>query len=241
MKKASFLLCTLLLVFSLCSCQAEKAAEEITPANFLAALDAAIGESPEEAERLYLGKTVQVNFLVGQIKQDGEVVMHADNRNGVRMKHARLTVKLGEEDLAAVRTDDMITIEGTVSEFSDYAPSKWSDTWNRTKVELSPAKIVGKTFQVTGKIKDILDRPYAYLYQQKRYSLVLEGGEVLSHGEVFVYLEEEGGYKVGQTVTATGTLRGGWREGGPANQSYYDPEGVSFYMDDPESIEIIDG
>ena len=199
-------------------------------------MDAAIGESPEEAERLYLGKTVQVNFLVGQIKQDGEIVMHADNRNGVRMKHARLTVKLGEEDLAAVRTDDMITVEGTVSEFSDYAPSKWSDTWNRTKVELSPAKIVGKTFQVTGKIKKVNDLPYSYIHGHKRYSLIIAGDGVLSDSEIVVYLDEESDYEAGQTVTATGTLCGGWREGAPFCGP--DPNTVSFYMDYPESIEI---
>ena len=236
MKKTLCLLCGLILAICLCSCGG-KAAEETTPANFLETLDAAIGESPEEAERLYLGKTVQVNFLVGQIKQDGEIVMHADNRNGVPMEHTRLTVKLNEEDLASVKTDDMVIVEGTISSFSEYAPSKWSDSGTRTQVELSPAKIVGKTFQVTGKIKEVLDSPYAYLFNQKRYSLVLVGSEVLSHGEVVVYLEEEGDYEVGQTVTATGTLRGGWREGAPADQSYYDPKGVSFYMDDPESIE----
>lgn len=237
MKKLCFLLCSLTLVLSFCSCGGKKA-EEFEPADFLETLDAAIGESPEEAERLYLGKTVQVNFLVGQIKQDGEIVLYTDNRNGVPMEHARLTAKLSEEDLAAVKTDDMITIEGTISSFSEYVPSKWSDSGNRTQVELSPAKIIGRTFQVTGKIKEVLDSPYEH--HPKRYSLVLEGSEILSHGEVVVYLEEEGGYKVGQTVTATGMLCGGWREGAPADQSHYDPKRVGFYMDNPESIAIVD-
>ena len=238
MKRFLFLLCALLLVLSLCSCQGEQAAEEITPANFLETLDAAVGESPEEAEKLYLGKTVQVNFLVGQIKQDGEIVLYTDNRNGVSMEYARLTVKLNEEDLATIKTNDMIPVEGTISSFSEYVPSKWSDFGTRTQVELSPAKITGKTFQVTGKIKKVNDLPYAYIHGQKRHSFIIAGDGVLSGSEIVVYLEQEGDYKAGQTVTVTGTLCGGWREGAPFCDP--DPNTVSLYMDDPESVEIID-
>ena len=238
MKKLSSLLSALFLIFSLCSCGG-KAAEEVTPANFLAALDAAIGKSPEEAEKLYLGKTVRANFLIVWINEDGELVMSSESYYAVPAEHTRLTARLSEEELATVKRGDVITLEGIVSGFSEYAPSKWSDQGKCTQVELSPAKLVGRTFQVSGEILQVdhLDPDFvSYVYGFKPNFLIVNSDEAFPKGQVTVYLEPGADYEVGQTVTATGTLWGGFRPG--AAYYGYDPDMVSLYMDNPESIEL---
>ena len=236
MKKFLFLLCSLILLLSLCSCRAEETAEEVTPSNFLATLDAAIGESPEEAEQLYLGKTVQVNFLIDWITPDGEIVMSGNAHNSVSAEYTRLTARLSEEELATVKQGDVITLEGTISSFSEYVPSKWTDSGNRTQVELSPAKIIERTYQVSGEVLIVyhLDADHGYGYKPDFF--ILASDEVFPKGYITVYLEPGTDYEVGQTVTATGTLWGGAREGaiyvlGSA------PDSVELYMDDPESME----
>ena len=241
MKKYLFLLCSLILLFSLCSCRAETAEEEVTPANFLAVLDAAIGENPEEAEKLYLGKTVQVNFLIDWIMPDGELVMAMDSLNSVSAEYTRLTARLSEEDLATVKQGDVITLEGTVSAFSEYVPSKWSDFGNLTQVKLSPVKIVEKSFQVSGKVLIVhhidLDL-IGYEYEYKPDYLILNSDEIFPKGQITVYLEPGVDYEAGQTVTATGTLWGGARIGATFYGS--DPDTVTLFMDDPESVEVTD-
>ena len=242
MKKRCFFLCVFLLAVFLCSCRAEKMAEEeVTPANFLATLDAAIGENPEEAEKLYLGKTVQVNFLIDWIMPDGELVMSGDAHNSVSAEYTRLTARLSEEDLATVEKGDVITLEGTVSEFSEYVPSKWTDSGNRTQVELSPAKIIERTYQVSGKVLIVhhidLDL-IGYEYEYKPDYLILNSDEIFPKGQITVYLEPGVDYEAGQTVTATGTLWGGARIGATFYGS--DPDMVTLFMDDPESVEVTD-
>ena len=233
-------LCILILALSLCSCGGTKA-EAVTPANFLATLDAAIGESPEEAERLYLGKTVQVNFLIDWIMPDGVIVMSGDAHNSVSAEYTRLTARLSEEELAMVEKGDVITLEGTISGFSEYVPSKWSSFANRTQVEISPAKIIGRTYQVSGKILDVrhLDPDFVkYVYGDKPDFFILESDEVFPKGQITVYLEPEIDYEAGQTVTATGTLLGGARKGAGFYGS--NPDRVTLFMDEPESI-VIEG
>ena len=239
MKKYLFLLCSLILLFSLCSCRAEETAEEVTPANFLAALDAAIGDSSEEAEKLYLGKIVQVNFLIDWIMPDGELVMAMDSLNSVSAEYTRLTARLSEEDLATVEKGDVILLEGTISEFSEYVPSKWSDFGNLTQVEISPAKIVEKSFQVSGKVLIVEHLDPDYVYGHKPDYFILESDEIIPKGQITVYLEPGVDYEAGQTVTATGTLWGGTRIGA----GFYgtDPDRVTLFMDDPENIELTDG
>lgn len=241
MKKILVSLCSLILALSLCSCQRETVAEEVAPANFLAALDAAIGESPEEAEKLYLGKIAQVNFLIDGIKPDGEIFMSGDAPKSVSTEYTRLTAKLSEEDLATVEKGDVITLEGTISRFSEYVPSKWSSFANRTQVEISPAKIIERTYQVSGEVLVVyhLDRDFIeYVYGYKPDSFIFNSDEVLPKGHITVYLEPGVDYEVGQTVTATGTLLGGAREGA-SRVLGADPDRVDLFMDNPESIEIM--
>ena len=238
MKKLCVFL-ALLLAVSLCSCKAEKPAEEVTPANFLETLDAAIGENPEEAEKHYLGQTVQVNFLIDGIMPDGAIVMSGDAHNSVSAEYTRLTARLSEEELAMVEKGDVITLEGTISGFSEYVPSKWSSFANRIQVEISPAKIIERTYQVSGKVLrvDHLDPDFVkYVYGDKPDSFIFNSDEVFPKGQITVYLEPEIDYEAGQIVTATGTLLGGARKGAGFYGS--NPDRVTLFMDNPESIEI---
>ncbi|MCH5353301.1 MAG: hypothetical protein J1E06_07540 [Acutalibacter sp.] len=199
----SFLLAFLLLSFCWgCAFPVKNAAEITTAYNFFHTLDEAVKENPQKAEKQYLGQTVQATILIDWLPGDGSVVQSTDD--------TRLVVKLSEDELSRVKKGDVLTVEGTVSEFSEYVPSKWSKSGNRTQVEISPAKIIEDTYQISGEVSDY----YIWTAQPpcewagSKYIAVYNDTVMFGSKQVSIYAPEEElrQYEIGDTITAKGRL-----------------------------------
>lgn len=237
MKRFLFLLCALLLVLSLCSCQgreteqttgqpagkktAEEAAEDGVLLSTVDLMDEAEAD-PEAANRTYAGKYYLMNLVVDSIS-DSHVVRAGFNfRGDFSPKAVYFTADLPEEEREGLALGDVLQIVGKISNIEKHYNGA-------TYVEVSDAHCVTKTFQVSGTVRAI-----EYFYDN---NLVItdDSGHVFPNSEITVDSPGSGSYKEGDRITATGTLRGGVRQG----HTFVDAYAWPFYMENSESVEIV--
>ena len=238
MKRFLFLMCSLLLVVSLCSCRAEEAqqgtlqpegkqtAEEAVEYGALLSTVDLMDEVEadlEQAQKSYTGHYYLMNLVVDSIS-DPEYVRAGFNLR-VFSPPSKLffTMDLPEEEREGLALRDVLQVVGKISNIE-----RIND--GLTFVELTDTHIVTKTFQISGEIKDV------GRYGEWGYHLIVldDSGNVFPNSVIYVFLPEEGDYAEGDRITATGTLGGGRRMG----TADYSESAWPFNMDDPESIVV---
>ena len=240
MKKLCFLFCMLSLLFSLCSCggkAAEKqtvqpegkrtAEEAIESGVLLSTVDLMdeVEKDAESANKTYAGKYYLMNLVVDRLN-DPNTVRAGFNIRGSHLsfiKSVYFTVDLSGEERKDIAYGDVLQVAGKISNIE----KRFNGA---TFVEITDARIVTKTFQISGEVKKAVHS------DNWGYYLVVsdDSGNVFPDSEIRVFLQEEGNYTEGDRITATGTLIGGLREGTAGASAYAWP----FAMDDPERMEI---
>ena len=238
MKKLLSLLCALILVLSLCSCQAREAetgqpegkntAEEAIESGALLSTVDLIDEVEADAEaanKTYAGKYYLMNLVVSSLSYP-DVVWAGFNFSlyPPLFSNVHFTMDLPEEEREGLAIRDVLQIVGKITNIEKRLNGL-------VFVEVSDAHCVTKTFQVSGTVQGI-----GILYGT---DLVIadDSGNVFPKGEITVHAPGNGSYKEGDRITATGTLRAGERLGYMVvNESAWP---FYFYMENPKSVEIV--
>ena len=225
----------MILVLSLCSCQAREAetgqpagkntAEEaVSRGELLSTVDLMSGAEAdaEAANKTYAGKYYLMNLVVDSLSDPEYIRAGFNLRTSLPVQTTYFTVDLPEEEREGLTYGDVLQVAGKID--------KIEQRHNGTIfVEVSDARCVTKTFQVSGTVEAI-----EALYDN---NLVIrdDSGHVFPNSVITVDSPGNGSYKEGDRITATGTLRGGERQG----HICLDLDSWPFYMEHPESVEIV--
>ena len=236
MKKIVSLLCSLILILFLCACQggshqksgqpqgkrtAEEAVADGTLLSTVDLMDEAEADA-EAANKTYAGKYYLMNLAVDRLNDPEYIRAGFNIRYDFPLKTVYFTADLPEEEREGLALGDVLQIVGKIA--------KIEKRFNgMTFVEVSDAHCVTKTFQISGTVVAI-DSAFWY-------SLIVsdDSGHVFPNSEITVYPQGNGNYKEGDRITAVGTLRDGILPG----HSCVDPYAWPFYMESPESVEIV--
>ena len=240
MKKLLFLLCALILVFSLCSCQGaetaktggqpqgKRTAEEAIESGALLSTVDLIDEveaDVEAANKTYAGKYYLMNLVVSSLSYP-DVVWAGFNfsLDPPLFSNVNFTMDLPEEERESLAIRDVLQVVGKITNIEKRLNGLFF-------VEVSDAHCVTKTFQVSGTVQGI-----GILYGTELV-IAEDSGNVFPKGEITVHAPGNGSYQKGDRITAAGTLRAGERQGHMiVNESAWP---FYFYMENPESVEIV--
>ena len=161
---------------------------ETTPATFAAAFSAAVSSGEETALAAYQGNTYRLNARVDAVLPGEGVSLHCSGS-------ARITAALPQEELEGLQAGEVIALEGTVEEVQAH-PS------GVTEMVLDPAQVVGREFEITGKVEKIF---HDWERDGQDYAALWDSTVVESR-QVNVYLPQGHGVEEGDTITARGTL-----------------------------------
>ena len=247
MKKVLLLLYSLLLVFSLCSCEAEEAQQGTTQPEGKKTAEEAIeyatplscpdlrdeiADDLDTAKKTYEGYYYLMNLIVDDIRQEDYIRATFNVRGYHSNKGVYFAAYLPEEEREGIALENVIQVVGKISAIEKQFNGA-------VFVEITDAHCLGMSFPVSGEIQmvdhDSLGR---------KYCILVDGSILSDHREILVYLPEDSGYAVGDTISAVGKVT--IRPKDNASMSVLPPTITGGYtealfMEEPDSIEIIGG
>ena len=202
MKKYFAMLLALVLLLLTCGCKEEEASHEApAPTDYEVVREALLNEF-EQAREQYVGKTIEWNIPVHRIEKefsdglvtDRCVVVHAPVRyadsDAVNFKFY-----LPQKVMDSLELEQVLRVKGEIYEILMYGETPL--------VELLDASVVSDTFRVSGEIT------YIDTFKGTPYCCFTDNSVIPVGACFIVFLPEDHGFSVGDTITMDTILPGG--------------------------------